>query len=83
MKRYPHGDDTAAKRMRRRREVRRRTNLQDGVIVVRFIKVLPPAATLPACRECGGYVLSTETICAGCWARSLTPPSPPWEGGAA
>ena len=64
----------------RMRHLRRRLSLDNGVVRITFVKVLSPAVQLPTCRECGGYVLSTETICAGCWARSLTPPSPPWEG---
>lgn len=80
---YKHSDPAALARYRLRN--RRRASLQDGKIRIRFIKLMPaaPVATLPTCRECGGYVLPTETVCAGCWARSLTPPSPPWPGGAA
>ena len=69
-------------RARYRRATLRRSRIDNGVVRVAFVKVLPPAATLPACRECGGYVLPTETVCAGCWAAKLTPPSPPWEEGA-
>ena len=69
-------------RMRARREVIRRSRIENGVVRITFVKVLPPAVQLPTCRECGGYVLPTEAVCAGCWAAKLTPPSPPWEKGA-
>lgn len=68
----------------RMRGNKRRASIQRGVVRVHFVKLLPADAprvwpAVPTCRQCGGYVLPTETVCAGCWAASIDPPSPPWE----
>lgn len=67
----------------RMRGNKRRASIQRGVVRVHFVKLVAADAprvwpAVPTCRQCGGYVLPTETVCAGCWAASIDPPSPPW-----